>query len=68
MRGNIARAVPLLVNAAKLAPANAEIRLHLAQAHAAAGDIPAAKREMSKALELAPSMRDLPEVKAIQAR
>jgi uncharacterized protein (TIGR03790 family) len=68
MRGNIARAVPLLVNAARLAPANAEIRLHLAQAHAAAGDIPAAKREVSKALELAPSMRDLPEVKAVQAR
>jgi uncharacterized protein (TIGR03790 family) len=67
MSGNGREAVALLIQAAALAPANAEIQWHLAQVHLALGNEPAAREHANKALQLDPSMKDRAEAKALLA-
>ena len=66
--GDASQAARFLSQAARGAPQNAEIRLHLAQLHDALGNHQQASSELARALALDPSLLDRPEVKALQAR
>lgn len=66
MSGDGSRAKALLGQAAALLPANAEIRLHLAQVLAALGETDGAQAALRKALELDPSLSDRKEVRRLQ--
>jgi uncharacterized protein (TIGR03790 family) len=66
LSGNHAAAVRVLSGAAKGAPDNAEIRLHAAFAHAAAGAVPAARVELEAALTLDPRQAEKEDVAALR--
>jgi uncharacterized protein (TIGR03790 family) len=66
MGGDARSGLGLLVEAVRLSPDIGELRLHLAQVHAAMGDSPAARVELAKALELDPTLKSRPEAKALQ--
>jgi len=68
MSGNGRGALPLLTLAATLSPTTAEIRLHLAQVHAALGDDSAASVQLAMALQLDPSLGGRDEVKALKKK
>jgi len=62
------RAGPLLAQAVKLSPANAEMRLHLAIVLASRGMLDGAATELAKAVELDPELEKRDEVRALRAR
>ncbi len=62
LQGNNAEAARLLVQAARGAPGNAEIRLHSAIALASQGARGAASAELAEALKLDPGLDKRPEV------
>jgi uncharacterized protein (TIGR03790 family) len=66
--GNTAEAAKLLVQAAKGAPGNAEIRLHSAFALASQGARAAAETELAEALKLAPALEKRADVQELKAR
>ena len=66
MGGDAKGGLGLLVEAVRMSPDIGELRLHLAQALAATGDSAAARVELAKALELDPTLKSRPEVKALQ--
>jgi uncharacterized protein (TIGR03790 family) len=66
LMGNTAEASKLLVQAAKGAPRNPEVRLHNAIALAAQRARGAAEAELAEALKLQPSLQERPEVAALQ--
>jgi uncharacterized protein (TIGR03790 family) len=68
LRGNHAEAVASLTEAVRLAPANAEIRLHLAVASAAAGDLTAARQHLQRAVALDPAIDKTPESQDLRKR
>jgi Flp pilus assembly protein TadD len=68
LRGNTAEATRLLVQAAKGAPRNPEVRLHAAIALAAQGARGAAAAELDEALKLAPAFDKRPEVVELKGR
>jgi uncharacterized protein (TIGR03790 family) len=66
--GNTAEAAKLLVQAAKGAPGNPDIRLHSAMALAAQGARAAAESELAEALKLSPALEKRPDVQDLKAR
>jgi len=66
--GNTAEAAKLLVQAAKGAPANPEIRLHSAIALASQGARAAAEAELAEALKLSPALEKQADVQELKAR
>ena len=66
--GNHQTAVKLLAGAARMAPRNAEIRLHTAFAVAAAGAPGAASSELQAALDLDPTLAKREDVQELRAR
>ena len=66
--GNTAEASKLLVQAAKGAPANPEIRLHSAIALASQGARAAAQAELAEALKLSPALEKQADVQELKAR
>ena len=66
--GNTAEATKLLVQAAKGAPANPEIRLHSAIALASQGAWAAAETELAQALKLAPALEKRADVQDLKTR
>ena len=68
LRGNTAEATRLLVQAAKGAPRNPEIRLHSAIALAAQGARGAASAELAEALKLDPSFEKRQDVAELRTR
>lgn len=67
LQGNHAEASRLLAHAVRLAPGNAEIRLHAAAAHAAHGLFDAARTELQEALAIDPGLATRDEAKAVRA-
>ena len=67
LQGRHAEASTLLAQAVRLAPTNAEIRLHAAVAYAANGMLEAAKKELEEALRLDPELAKRDEVQAVRA-
>lgn len=67
LQGNHAEGGRFLAQAVRLAPANAEIRLHAAAVYAAGGLLDAAKQELDEALRLDPGLAGRDEVKAVRA-
>jgi uncharacterized protein (TIGR03790 family) len=68
LQGNTAEATRLLVQAAKGAPGNAEVRLHTAFALASQGARGAAAAELAEALKLQPSLGERADVQELKAR
>ena len=68
LAGNTAQAAKLLVQAAKAAPGNAEIRLHNAFALSSQGARGAAEAELAEALKLNPALEKRAEVQELKAR
>jgi uncharacterized protein (TIGR03790 family) len=68
LMGNTAQASRMLMQAAKGAPRNAEIRLHNAIALAAQGARGAAESELAEALKLDSTLETRPEVQDLRAR
>jgi tetratricopeptide (TPR) repeat protein len=68
LSGDHAAASAALAMAVKLAPGNAEIRLHAAVVHEALGDRAAAETELKEALTLNPALESSEEVKALRKR
>ncbi len=68
LRGNTAEATRILVQAAKGAPRNAEVRLHSAIALASQGARAAAASELAEALKLDPALEKRPEVAELRGR
>jgi len=66
LRGSHARAARLLSDAAKLAPANAEIRLHAAVVYAAIGQIDAAGGALEAAASIDPAVADRSEARQVR--
>lgn len=66
--GNDARAAPFLAEAVRLAPGNAEIRLHMAVVLAARGMVEAAATELAKAVELDAALEERDEVRQLRGR
>jgi len=66
--GNRTEALRLLVQALRGAPANPDIRLHLAAAFDAAGQIEAAERELMLAIKLRPDIDQRADVQELRAR
>jgi Flp pilus assembly protein TadD len=66
--GNTAEAAKLLVQAARGAPANPDIRLHSAFALASQGARAAAEAELAEALKLAPALEKQADVQELKAR
>jgi uncharacterized protein (TIGR03790 family) len=68
LNGNRAEALRFLTLASRSAPENAEIRLHLAAALAAAGQIEAARRELTAALKARPDLEQHADVNVAELR
>ena len=68
LNGNTAEAAKLLVQAARGAPGNPEIRLHAAFALASQGARAAAETELAAALKIAPALEKRPEVQQLKSR
>ena len=68
LRGNTAEAARLLVQAAKGAPRNADVRLHTAIVLAAQGARGAAAAELAEALKLNPALAQQPETQTLQTQ
>ena len=68
LRGNTAEAGRILVQAARGAPRNADVRLHNAIVLAAQGARGAAAAELAEALKLKPALAEQPETQALQAQ
>jgi uncharacterized protein (TIGR03790 family) len=68
LSGNSAEAARILVQAAKGAPRNADVRLHNAVVLAAQGARGAAAAELAEALKLKPTLAEQPETQALQAQ
>ena len=66
LQGNHAEASRLLAHAVRLAPGNAEIRLHAAAVYAATGSLDAAKKELEEALRLDPALEGRDEVRVLR--
>ena len=66
--GNNAEAARLLVQAAKGAPRNADVRLHNAMALAAQGARAAAAAELAEAVKLKPELETSSAVKELRSR
>jgi uncharacterized protein (TIGR03790 family) len=68
LNGNTAEAARMLVQAAKGAPRNPEVRLHAAIALAAQGARAAAETELAEALKLAPAFEKRDDVQELRGR
>lgn len=68
LQGNDASAARRIATAVRLAPGNADVRLHAAIINAAAGATAVAKQELQAALKLQPSLETTNEVKQLRAR
>lgn len=66
--GNRAEALRFLAQAVKGAPGNPDVRLHVAAAHDAAGQLEAAERELTLAIKLRPDFDQRSDVQELRAK